>query len=135
MRLAPIPLFFFPDFEAIDAYAAKSSRTTHAAEECVDACRLLGRIIGRAVLGHTKDDVAYGDGESFSGAESIVAIARGAYETKSEDAVRGTGYVVESLEAALWCFMKTDSFEAAILKASNPRDDADATAAVCGRWR
>ena len=133
MRLAPIPLFFFPDLEAIDAYAAKSSRTTHGARECVDACRLFGRIIGRAVLGHAKEEVAYGDGESFSGAESIVAIARGAYETKSEDAVRGTGYVVESLEAALWCFMRTDSFEEAILKAANLGDDADTTAAVCGQ--
>jgi len=133
MRLAPIPLFFFPDLEAIDTHAATSSRTTHAAEECVDACRLLGRIIGRAVLGRTKEEVAYGDGASFSGAESIVAIARGAYEAKSEAAVHGTGYVVESLEAALWCFMKTDSFEAAILKASNLGDDADTTAAVCGQ--
>ncbi len=133
MRLAPIPLFFFPDLEAIYTYAAKSSRTTHAAEECVDACRLLGRIIGRAVFGHTKEEVAYGDGESFAGAASVVAIARGTYEAKSEAAVRGTGYVVESLEAALWCFMKTDSFEAAILKASNLGDDADTTAAVCGQ--
>jgi len=133
MRLAPIPLFFFPDLATIGDYAAQSSRTTHAAEECVDACRLFGRIIGRAVLGHAKEAVAYGDGESFSGAASIVAIARGAYETKSEDAVRGTGYVVESLEAALWCFMKSDSFEAAILKATNLGDDADTTAAVCGQ--
>jgi len=133
MRLAPIPLFFFPDLATIDDYAAQSSRTTHAAEECVDACRLLGRIIGRAVLGHGKAEVAYGDRGSFSGAESIVAIARGAYEEKSEAAVRGTGYVVESLEAALWCFMKTESFEAAILKAANLGDDADTTAAVCGQ--
>ena len=47
--------------------------------------------------------------------------------------IRGSGYVVESLEAALWCFLHTDTFEAAILKAANLGDDADTTAAICGQ--
>lgn len=62
-----------------------------------------------------------------------MAIACGACEGKPETAIRGTGYVVESLEAAMWCFMKTDSFADAILRASNLGDDADTTAAVCGQ--
>jgi ADP-ribosyl-[dinitrogen reductase] hydrolase len=41
--------------------------------------------------------------------------------------------VVECLEAALWCFWHTDSFEAAVLAAANLGDDADTTAAVCGQ--
>ena len=41
--------------------------------------------------------------------------------------------VVESLEAALWCFYQTDNFEAAILRAVNLGQDADTTAAVCGQ--
>jgi ADP-ribosyl-[dinitrogen reductase] hydrolase len=41
--------------------------------------------------------------------------------------------VVQSLEAALWSFWTTDSFEAAILQAVNLGDDADTTAAVCGQ--
>jgi ADP-ribosyl-[dinitrogen reductase] hydrolase len=41
--------------------------------------------------------------------------------------------VVESLEAALWCFYHTDTFEAAVLEAANLGDDADTTAAVCGQ--
>jgi hypothetical protein len=40
--------------------------------------------------------------------------------------------VVECLEAALWCFDRTDSFEAAVLEAVNLGDDADTTGAVCG---
>ena len=40
---------------------------------------------------------------------------------------------VESLEAALWCFAHTESFDAAILEAANLGDDADTTAAVCGQ--
>lgn len=133
MRLAPIPLFFFPDLAETEQHAAESSRTTHAAPECIDACRLLSRIIHRALLGASKNDVALGDREAFSGAPAIAAIARGDYLSKPVAAIRGTGYVVHSLEAALWCFMRTDSFEAAILSAANLGDDADTTAAVCGQ--
>ena len=63
----------------------------------------------------------------------IRAIAGGDYISKSIDEIRGSGYVVESLEAALWCFHHTNSFEEAILKAANLGDDADTTAAICGQ--
>lgn len=42
-------------------------------------------------------------------------------------------YVVDSLEAALWCFHITDSFKDAVLTASNLGDDADTTAAITGQ--
>jgi len=45
----------------------------------------------------------------------------------------GSGYVIKSLEAALWCFLHTDTYEAAILKAANLGEDADTTAAICGQ--
>jgi ADP-ribosyl-[dinitrogen reductase] hydrolase len=44
-----------------------------------------------------------------------------------------SGYVVRSLEAALWCFWNAQSFEEAILLAANLGDDADTTAVVCGQ--
>ncbi len=133
MRLAPISMFFFEDVAAVERYAADSSRTTHGAGECVDACRLLGRIIWRALRGDTKDEVLLGDRESFAGEPKIAAIARGDVLRKGESHVRGSGYVVESLEAALWSFARTDSFRDAILTAANLGDDADTTAAVCGQ--
>jgi ADP-ribosyl-[dinitrogen reductase] hydrolase len=133
MRLAPIPMFFLPDFEAIERFAAASSMTTHGAPECVDACRLFGRVLGRALLGSSKESVLFGDSGTFGGAERTVAIARGNYKGKSELEIRGTGYVAESFEAALWCFLRTDTFEQAILTAANLGDDADTTAAVCGQ--
>ena len=133
MRLAPIPMFFFPDIDAAERFAAESSRITHGAEECLDACRLLARITCRALFGRPKDEVAFGDSESFLGAERILAIARGAYRKKSAPDIRGSGYVVESLEAAMWCFLHTDDFKYAILLAANLGDDADTTAAICGQ--
>ena len=60
-------------------------------------------------------------------------IAKGQYRDKTEGQIRGSGYVVESLEAALWCFHSTATFPDAILKAVNLGDDADTTAAVCGQ--
>jgi ADP-ribosylglycohydrolase len=133
MRLAPIPMFFFLDLDDVEKFGAESSRTTHGATECLDACRLFGRIIYRALLGRPRDEVAYGDSGSFAGAEKIVAIACGAYRGKSESDVRGSGYVVECLEAAMWCFTRTESFADAILMSANLGDDADTTAAVCGQ--
>ena len=62
-----------------------------------------------------------------------MAIAQGDYRGKSEEDIRGSGYVVESLEAAMWCFTRAGSFEEAILMAANLGDDADTTAAVCGQ--
>lgn len=133
MRLAPIPMYFFPDLDAVERYAAESSRTTHGAPECIDACRLFARILCRALLGQSKEEVVFGDEGSFTGADKIVAIARGDWRDKTEDCIRGSGYVVHSLEAALWSFCHTDSYRDAILKAVNLGDDADTTAAVCGQ--
>jgi ADP-ribosyl-[dinitrogen reductase] hydrolase len=133
MRLAPIPMYFFPDLDAVERFAGDSSRTTHGTRECIEACRLFARILCRALLGRPKDEVILGDAESFISGERIGAIARGAYRGKVEQEIRGSGYVVHSLEAALWVFAHTDSFSEAILMAANLGDDADTTAAVCGQ--
>ncbi len=133
MRLAPVPMFFFPDLDSVGRSAAESSRTTHGAPECLDSSRLFGRMLCRALLGKTKDEVVDGDTGTFQGAEKVSALASGTYKGKGVDNIRGSGYVIDSLEAALWCFVRTDSFESAVLKAVNLGDDADTTAAVCGQ--
>lgn len=63
----------------------------------------------------------------------LQSIADCGYIAKSVEDIQGSGYTVACLEAALWCFFKTDSFEAAVLTAANLGDDADTTAAVCGQ--
>lgn len=45
----------------------------------------------------------------------------------------GSGYVVKSLEAALWAFHDAKDFREAVLRAVNLGDDADTTGAVCGQ--
>lgn len=138
MRLAPIPMFFFLDHAAAAHFSGESSRTTHGAEECVDACRLFGSMIFKALSGQNKAEILFGDPFPFAPdtpplSPNIQAIADGTYRDKTVEAITGSGYVVESLEAALWCFYQTDNFRDAILSAANLGDDADTTAAICGQ--
>jgi hypothetical protein len=104
MRLAPIPLFYYPDIEQAVAFAAESSRTTHGADEYIDARRLYSRQLLAALAGKDKENLLFANSLSFSGAAKIASIANGNYRFKSEHDIRGTGYVVDCLEAALWCF-------------------------------
>ena len=57
----------------------------------------------------------------------ILQISRGSYKKRGgyEDGIRGKGYVVPTLEAALWAFWSTKTFEAGALAAVNLGDDAD----------
>lgn len=137
MRLAPVPMFYLPNLADVIHYSAESSWTTHGAREAVDACRLFGLMIALALLGKAKEEVLFNGHRQHlppdSLAPAIAAIARGKYRDKHIDEIQGSGYVVKSLEAALWCFLKTDDFHQAILQAANLGDDADTTAAVCGQ--
>ncbi len=132
MRLAPIPMYYFSDLEKTLHFAGESSRTTHGAQECIESCQLFAEMLFRALSGSSKDEILFDSTIGISSSR-IQSITSGNYCQKSIDQIKGTGYVVESLEAALWCFYQTDTFNAAILQAANLGDDADTTAAICGQ--
>ena len=50
----------------------------------------------------------------------------------AECAIRSSGYVVDTLEAAIWCLMNTDNYKDCVLKAVNLGDDTDTVACVAG---
>jgi ADP-ribosyl-[dinitrogen reductase] hydrolase len=137
MRLAPVVLFYFPDHRSVIHFSGESSKITHGALECIDACRLFGNILFKALNGHTKSEILSADPFFESPGNglcrNIQKIANGNYKSKSSTDISGSGYVVESLEAALWCFYTTETFKEAVLKAVNLGQDADTTAAVCGQ--
>jgi ADP-ribosyl-[dinitrogen reductase] hydrolase len=132
MRLAPVPMAYANDLEKVAHFSGESSRTTHGAREAVDACRLFGTMIAPALRGEPKAAILDG-GSSLELAPAIRAIAEGSYARKTRQEIKGSGYVVHSLEAALWCFYHTTSYRDAILEAANLGDDADTTAAICGQ--
>jgi ADP-ribosylglycohydrolase len=50
----------------------------------------------------------------------------------TRDEIKSTGYVIDTLEAALWCLIHTDSYKECVLTAVNLGDDTDTVAAVAG---
>jgi protein-tyrosine phosphatase len=64
---------------------------------------------------------------------AIAEVARGSWRQKEPPHIRGTGYCVDALEAALWAVRGAGGFEEAVLRAANLGDDADTTAAIAGQ--
>lgn len=133
MRLAPVPLFYYPDEEAVVRWAGESSRTTHGALECIESCQLLAAMIHAALSGRSKDEVLLSSKPGCFQSPKVQAIAAGVYRNKTIDQIKGTGYVIDCLEASAWCFWQTSSWKEAVLLAVNLGDDADTTGAVCGQ--
>ena len=132
MRLAPVALRFWNDGPALDRTAAEQSRTTHAAVEAVDACRAFAEMLADAIAGRSRDRILQ-PGRRFKGAPRIADILAGSWRGKPRDAIDSSGYVVHTLEAAIWSVARTRNFRDAVLLAANLADDADTTAAVTGQ--
>jgi ADP-ribosylglycohydrolase len=139
MRLAPVPMRYAaaPDLPDL---CAGSSRTTHAAATCLDACSYFGGLIAGALRGESKArllapgfSLAPEQWDTQPLGPEIQAVAAGSFRAQEPPAIAGTGYVVKSLEAALWAFNRSATFEEGCLLAANLGDDADTTAAVYGQ--
>jgi ADP-ribosyl-[dinitrogen reductase] hydrolase len=140
MRLAPVPMFYARDAAEAVRRSAESSRTTHASSEAVDACRYFGGLVWGGLNGIPKAELlapAYspvlGLWEREPLAHAIAAVAAGSFWHKQPPEIRGTGYVVQSLEAALWALARSDDYRTGALLAANLGEDADTTAAVYGQ--
>jgi ADP-ribosyl-[dinitrogen reductase] hydrolase len=140
MRLAPIPIIYFSNPIQNIIFSGKSSLTTHNNPLAVDACRFMSSLIHGALIGLPKDEILaqryypvsdYWKKEPLE--PEISEVAQGSYKNKEPPEIRGRGYVVKSLEAALWAFYKTTSFEEGCLKAVNLGEDADTTGAIYGQ--
>ncbi len=141
MRLVPVVLFYSSNIEQAVTQAGISSTTTHGAQEAYDACRFFGFLIATCIA---NPDMPKGNllglyttenwNESYYPlSPSIDSIARREYFDKPEEKIFSTGYVVHSLEAALWAFYSTDNFKDGALKAANLGDDSDTIAAIYGQ--
>ena len=161
MRLAPIPMYFAADAVESNDRSADSSRTTHGTAEAVDACRYFGGLLVGALNGVDKDKLlserfcpVEGLWETNPLAEKIAEIADGSFRRRepalrysrpkrrwergpaadsNAETIEGTGYVVKSLEAALWAFNKSTDFRDGALLAVNLGEDADTTGAIYGQ--
>ncbi|CAF1120962.1 unnamed protein product [Adineta steineri] len=144
MRLCPVPLFYFKTPDIAVEYAGRSALLTHSDKKAVDACRYYAALIIGALNGYDKDELLHNDfykkNKHWFGNESIhediILVAEGSFKKKGgyEQGIRGKGYVVNSLEAALWAFWSDgNSFEKGALATVNLGDDTDTTAAIYGQ--
>jgi ADP-ribosylglycohydrolase len=140
MRLAPVPMFFASDMPLAIETSGESSRTTHGAKTCIDGCRYYASLLVGALSGASKEELlrpffapSPNYWQEHPLCQEIADVANGSFRTKSPPEIQGSGYVVRSLEAALWAFAKSDSFRDGCLLAVNLGDDADTTAAVYGQ--
>jgi ADP-ribosyl-[dinitrogen reductase] hydrolase len=144
MRLAPVPIRYaslYPNkVEEISRLAEESSLPTHASEHCRSACRYLATVLAALIQGEDRAAVlspAWKPLQQLNDIKPlhplIQEVAQGSFRHKQPPVIQGSGWVVKSLEAALWAFHDADTFEEAVLRAVNLGDDSDTTGAVCGQ--
>jgi ADP-ribosylglycohydrolase len=140
MRLAPVALFYARHLQEAIEKSAESSRTTHGAQTAGDACRYLGALLVGALHGCSKEELLSSHYSPVPNSwkqhplmPEIDEIAAGSFKQRNPPEIRGTGYVVKSLEAALWAFYDSNSFREGCLLAVNLGHDADTTGAVYGQ--
>ncbi|GHO61571.1 ADP-ribosylglycohydrolase [Ktedonobacter sp. SOSP1-52] len=140
MRLAPVSLFYaFHPRLALEK-SEESSRTTHQAKSALDACRYFGGLLVGALQGESKETLlsplysplptSWKDAPLIP---EIAEVAAGSFKWRNPPAIKGSGYVKKSLEAALWAFFHSETFREGCLLAVNLGDDADTTGAVYGQ--
>jgi ADP-ribosylglycohydrolase len=140
VRLTPVVLYFHDTPETALKQALNSSRTTHASPLCLDACRLFAGLLLGALQGRSKEEILAPDYEPIPGCftaapldPAVNEVRRGGYKQKQASDIRGNGYVIHSLEAALWAFYTSSSFSQGVLKAVNLGEDATSTGALFGQ--
>ena len=144
MRLAPVPMFYARHPQIAIEKSADSSRTTHANQKSVDACRYYCALLLAALVGQPKEALLSPIAQwQFLGqnikamlshlAPAVAEVAKGSFKRKQPPDIQGTGYVVHGMEAALWAFYHSTSFREGVLLAANLGDDADTTAAIYGQ--
>jgi len=134
MRLAPVSIRWSQAADDVVAFAAASSRPTHPATRPVDACKVLAALTAALIRGESWEAVSdAGFWKQGPLHPEVEAVARGSWRGKEPPAIRGTGYCVEALEAAIWAVADAADFKTAILRAANLGDDADTTAAIAGQ--
>ncbi len=142
MRLAPVPLFYANDPELGIMISGESSRTTHQAPIAIDACRYFGALIIGVVSGNNnkKEEILspfYSPSPRYWNkyplTSELTDVINGSFKRRNPPDIRGSGYVLNTLEAALWAFYGSGTFEEGCLMAVNLGDDADTTGAVYGQ--
>lgn len=130
MRLAPAVLFALESDEHAVQIACGQSATTHAAPQALEACENFAAMLRDAILGAGKDAMR---SRNWEGHRAVADVLAGSWRSKGRDEISSSGYVIHTLEAALWSVHRAQSFEEALILAVNLGDDSDTVGAVAGQ--
>ena len=138
MRLAPVSMFFRQQESEVIEKSSISSKTTHAAPQSVDSCRYFAYLLLLAFRGESKTVLCADHSRSalWSKApldQEVEEVAAGSFKSRQPPEIMASGYVIKTLEAALWAFYRTESFSEGALMVVNLGNDADTVGAVYGQ--
>ncbi len=131
MRCAPVALFCLDSIDRLVQLSRATARVTHHDSKAQSSCVILNAWIQAAICRGIRDGrveaialLSETERPAWHRLEQI--------EAYKEDDIKSSGYTVDTLEAAIWSFLTTASYEEAVVRAANLGDDADTVAAVCG---
>lgn len=127
MRLAPAAIAFHDNADWAARIAAAQSSTTHASTLCIDSAEFLARYLVNLYNGEDQRP------QDSVWRKEVQRIAVTDYTAVSRDDIASSGFVVDTLEAAVWAVANTDNFKDAVLLAVNLGEDADTVGAVAGQ--
>ena len=128
MRILPFAVMEAPDWDI-----RKASEMTHAHYRSVVACLLYSAIVRCVMHGAPLADairIAMAERAEEPEIEHYARLNN--LQDLTEDEIRSSGYVVDTLEAALWCALTTDNYKDCVLKAVNLGEDTDTVGAIAG---
>lgn len=142
MRLAPAPIAHANDRrQAIDV-ARQQSRTTHGSDLCLAGTDIMTHLLIDAfeerISDFSSDDLRdrlrlHAGNASREWSVDLPSWWVSDQPVPARDDIRSSGFVIHTLDAALWACLTGKAFEAALLLAVNLADDADTVGAVTGQ--
>lgn len=132
MRMAPIPMFATNIAEAGNM-AMMNSLTTHSNLKCTDAAQIFSSMIFLALKGKSKAQIFAAMKKKKKITKEVADIFKFETYKCNPPFIKSTGYVIDSLQAALWAFNKSRSFKHGVLLAVNLGGDADTIGALYGQ--
>lgn len=132
MRCSPVALRYCRDIAGLIEFSRESSLLTHSNPLCRDACAFFNAVMSRVLLGWDKKDALNFAMEVLSHTSYEVLERVQDMVHKSADEVPTSGFVLDTLECALWAFWHCDDFEEALVTVVNLGGDTDSNAAVAG---
>lgn len=141
MRILPVALYFaFAESDLRKRAVMSASRITHGHMRSQLACVLYSELVSRVCIGMDLSVSLAETRATFrdllgSVPEELAAFHRTLdpdLGLRNENEIMGSGYVIHTLEASIWCCLRSKSFKEAVLRAINLGEDTDTTGAVTG---